>query len=324
MKVLVTGGSGFIGSRVMDVLAERGLDAVNFDIKKPIFDRHSDRWIRGDVVDLAQLSAAFGAVQPQAVIHLAAKAEIYAYDWNDFASIHTGTENLLAAIDAYGQLETLVNISTQLVIAPGYQPRSLLDYKPYTLYGEAKAYAESLLLQWRSPTHWLTVRPANIWGAHHPSFATAIWKYIAQRYYLHPDTPAPVLRTYGYVRNTAEQIVELMLQDKTRTHRQVFYAADAVMDSALWVDAFAEALTGKPSRRIPPPVLTAMGWAGDMAARLGRRVPIDSGRVMRMTESYPVPLERTLELTGSPKVTLDEGVAESVVWLRSLGPPFEH
>lgn len=322
MKILVTGGSGFIGSRVMDVLAGRSLNAVNYDIKAPTFDRHRDQWIAGDVTDLASLSGAFEAVQPNAVIHLAAKAEIYAYDWKDFDSIHTGTRNLLAAIDGYDRLETLVNISTQLVIAPGYQPRSLLDYRPYTLYGEAKAYAEALLLQWNSPVHWLTVRPANVWGPHHPSFASAIWKYIAQRYYLHPDTPQPVLRSYGYVRNAAEQIVALMLRNRQETHRQVFYAADAVMDSAIWVDAFAQALTGRPSRRVPTPVLTAMGLAGDLAARVGRRVPIDSGRVLRMTESYPVPLAPTLALTGAPRVPFQDGVAESVTWLRGLGAPF--
>jgi nucleoside-diphosphate-sugar epimerase len=320
--ILVTGGSGFIGSHVMDVLKERGFTAVNYDIKPPVFERHAAQWLEGDVTNLAQLTSAFETVRPQAVIHLAAKAEIYAYAWSDFDSIHAGTHNLLKAVDSYGQLETLVNISTQLVVGPGYQPRSLLDYKPYTLYGEAKAYAEALLYQWNSPTHWLTVRPANIWGPHHPSFATAIWKYIAQRYYLHPETSSPVLRTYGYVRNTAEQIVSLMLQDRQHTHRQVFYAADAVMDSSLWVDAFSKALTGKPSRRVPVPILTAMGWGGDLTARLGRRAPIDSGRVLRMTEDYPVPLERTHALTGEPSVQLDEGVIASTAWLRSLGSPF--
>ena len=84
--------------------------------------------------------------------------------WAGFASIHEGTKNLRDAIDGYGRLDRLVNISTQLVIGPEYQPRSLLDFRPYTIYGEAKAYAEALLLQWQSKTHWLTIRPANILG----------------------------------------------------------------------------------------------------------------------------------------------------------------
>jgi nucleoside-diphosphate-sugar epimerase len=321
MTVLVTGGSGFIGSRVMEALERRGLKAINYDIKPPIFPAQSPQWRLGDVTDLERLSEIIAEFQPRSIIHLAAKAEIYAYEWSDFDSIHLGTETLLKAIDGYGKLKSLVNISTQLVIAPGYEPRSLLDYQPYTLYGEAKAYAESLLLQWRSPVHWLTVRPANIWGPHHPSFADAIWKYIASRHYLHPDAREPVVRSYGYVENTAEQIVSLMLADRDLTHRQVFYAADAVLDSAVWVDAFAEGLTGRRARRIPAPLLRTMGRIGDLAQLVGRRAPIDSGRAMRMTQSYPVPLEATHALTGPPRVTLAAGVDASIVWLRHRSNP---
>lgn len=323
MKVLVTGGSGFIGSRVVDVLLEHQFPVANYDINPPTFASHNGYWFPGDVCDPARLSSCFSEFQPDAVIHLAAKAEIYAFEWVDFDAIHRGTENLLVAIDAYGKLDQLVNISTQLVIAPGYEPKSLLDYRPYTIYGEAKAYAEAALLQWRSPVHWLMVRPTNIWGPRHPSFANAIWKYIAQRVYLHPNTRKPVLRSYGYVRNTAEQIVALMLSEPERTNRQVFYAADAVMDSAVWVDAFARALTGKPSRRANITILKAMGLVGDLAARAGTRLPIDSGRVLRMTTDYPVPLDPTFATIGPPRISFETGVAETVQWLKSLGAPFQ-
>lgn len=299
-----------------------GHEVINYDVKQPQFPSQITLWRQGDVTDLVRLSEVIEDFEPQSVVHLAAKAEIYAYDWRDFDSIHLGTENLLKAIDSYGRLETLVNISTQLVISPGYQPRSLLDFKPYTLYGEAKAYAEALLLQWRSPVHWMTVRPANIWGPHHPSYSDAIWKYIAHRYYLHPSTREPVARSYGYVQNAAEQIVALMLSDRELTHRQVFYAADAVLDSSIWVDAFAKALTGRRARRVPASMLHVLGRVGDLAGLIGKRAPIDSGRAMRMTESYPVPLDATHALTGPPRVSLEEGVAASTAWLRQLGPPY--
>ncbi len=106
--------------------------------------------------------------------------------------------------------------------------------------------------------------------------------------------------------------------DRSQTDRQVFYAGDAVLDSAAWVDAFALALTGKRSRRMKLPILRAMGWAGDVAMKLGIRPPIDSGRVMRMTHSYPLPLEPTLALTGTPRISLEAGVAETVQWLNGL------
>ena len=318
MRVFVTGGSGFIGSRVVDVLLDSGDTVLSFDVKAPIFDSQKKYWMEGDILDSARLDSCLASFAPDTVIHLAARADIYAQKWSDFASIHQGTENLLTAIDRYGKLNKLVNVSTQLVIGPQYTPRSLLDYRSYTMYGEAKAYAEGLILQWQTPVHWFTVRPTNIWGPHHPSFANAIWKYINKRVYLHPDGREPVMRSYGYVQNTAEQIVALMRCQSSQTDRQVFYIADAVMDSAVWVDAFSRALTGKPSRRMKIPLLKTMGWAGDICAKFGMRPPIDSGRVMRMTHSYSVPLERTLALTGTPRIPLEVGVAETVDWLHGI------
>lgn len=129
-----------------------------------------------------------------------------------------------------------------------------------TAYGEAKAHAEASLLQWQSGVRWFTVRPANIWGPYHPSFAGAIWKYIQRRVYLHPDK-LKVMRGYGYVRNAAEQIVALMKCDPGQTDRQIFYIADGVADSALWVDSFSLALTGHAARRMKVPFCEGNGMA---------------------------------------------------------------
>ena len=315
LKVLVTGGSGFIGSHTIDILLENGYTVSNFDIKTPWKSAHNNLWFQGDIVNLEDIYRAINEFEPNYIIHLAAHAEIYSNRWDDFASIHRGTENLLHAIDDYGRLERLLNVSTQLVIEPGYEPRSLLDYRPYTIYGEAKSYAESLLLQWRSSVHWVTVRPTNIWGPGHPSFSRAIWRYLHNRFYLHPMTKLPVFRTYGFVENTSAQIIKLLETDPAETYRQVFYAGDGVIDSSIWVDLFSRALTNKPAHRVPVPILRSMGALGDITARAGFRIPIDSGRVMRMTQSYAVPLERTLLLTGMPEIGIIQGVEKSVKWL---------
>lgn len=318
MRLLVTGGSGFIGSHFVDLALARGHQVLNYDIKAPTFTHQSEFWRQGDILvqpDLDRAAADFG---PEAIVHLAAHADITSREWEEFASIHRGTENILRMIDRTATVRSLANVSTQLVIGPGYEPRSLLDYRPYTLYGEAKARAEATVLQWQSDCHWFTVRPATIWGPHHPSFASQIWRYIDKRYYLHPTTREPVLRSYGYVRNTAAQLLGLVEADHAATSRQTYYLADAVLDSAVWVDAFARALTSRDARRIPAAMLKTMGWAGDVVKGVGLRSPIDSGRALRMTESYAVPLDATFAVTGAVPVPFEQGVSESVDWLRSL------
>jgi UDP-glucose 4-epimerase len=75
LRVLVTGGSGFIGSHVLDVLAARGHSAVNFDrVESPHHENGVVHTIRGDATDADVLAAAMDGCD--AVIHLAAMADV--------------------------------------------------------------------------------------------------------------------------------------------------------------------------------------------------------------------------------------------------------
>jgi UDP-glucose 4-epimerase len=74
-KVLVTGGSGFIGSHVVDKLAEAGHDPVIYDLREsPHHDRGSVDTVIGDLFDGERLESAMEDCD--AVVHLAAYADV--------------------------------------------------------------------------------------------------------------------------------------------------------------------------------------------------------------------------------------------------------
>jgi UDP-glucose 4-epimerase len=74
LKILVTGGSGFIGSHVVDVLAERGHTPIVFD-RVPSTHHNGDiETVLGDCTDVEVLAAAMKDCQ--AVVHLAAMADV--------------------------------------------------------------------------------------------------------------------------------------------------------------------------------------------------------------------------------------------------------
>lgn len=73
MKVLVTGGSGFIGSHLVDKLKDKGLDVRVFDGVMPTF-RKDIEYYQGSILDMTALGFAMNGVD--AVIHLAAIADV--------------------------------------------------------------------------------------------------------------------------------------------------------------------------------------------------------------------------------------------------------
>src|SRR4051812_41163335 len=83
MRVLVTGGAGFIGSHLVDALLERGDEVAIADhLHRSPRPWMTDALQRGaqlhvaDVRDLEPLMRAFTAAQPEVVLHLAAQVDV--------------------------------------------------------------------------------------------------------------------------------------------------------------------------------------------------------------------------------------------------------
>jgi UDP-glucose 4-epimerase len=75
VRVLVTGGSGFIGSHVVDRLIAHGHEPVNFDlVPSPFHDPSEVEYVHGDLLDPAAVRNAIRGTD--AVIHLAAVSDV--------------------------------------------------------------------------------------------------------------------------------------------------------------------------------------------------------------------------------------------------------
>jgi UDP-glucose 4-epimerase len=177
MRVLVTGGAGFIGSHLVDALLDRGAEVSMADhlhrSPKPWF---GEALLRGaqlyvaDLRDLPALRPAFAAARPEVVLHLAAQVDVRlsvadpAFD----AQVNVaGTVSVLEAAREVGA-SRVVMASTAAVYG---DPRDLptpesAPIAPLSPYGTSKAAAEWYLAQYRRlhGISTLALRMANVYG----------------------------------------------------------------------------------------------------------------------------------------------------------------
>lgn len=168
MKVLVTGGGGFLGSAICRQLLARGDEVIAYqrsDNKE--LEKQGIRLIRGSITDTEMLNTALKGVD--AVIHTAAKAGIWGPYDDYFRPNVTGTENVISACLNNG-IHKLVFTSSPSVTHADGDIEGGDESLPYaghynSPYPATKALAEQKIMAANCPElHTVSLRPHLIWG----------------------------------------------------------------------------------------------------------------------------------------------------------------
>ena len=319
MKVLITGGSGFIGTNLMEYYLSKGVEVINFSTDPPKKPEHKPYWKEVDILDNERLKREIRDFSPTYILNLAGRTGISEQNnLQHYATNFEGVRNLISATKNLAGLQRIIFTSSMLVCRPDYTPRDQTDYCPNTLYGQSKMLGEKVVREAGDlPYSWAIVRPTGIWGPWFEAPYTSLFKLIRMGLYVHPATSHPV-QSLGFVGNTVHQYDRLMRAPDEIVHGKMFYLADhPPTDLREWMNLVQRALKAPPIREVPIWVLRGAAKTGDMMKAVGwSNAPLYSSRLQNLLRSFVFDLEHFL-IEGLP-CSLEQGVEITVNWYENI------
>ena len=321
MKLLVTGGAGFIGSAVVRLAVARGHGVVNLDCLTYAANPENVASVAGsglyrfeqaDIRDRAALDRIFAAHAPDAVMHLAAESHVdRSIDGpGDFIQTNiTGTFNLLEAARAFwtGRGKPagfrFHHISTDEVfgsLGPTGQFTEDTPYDPRSPYSASKAASDHLVRAW-GETYGLPVVLTNCSNNYGPYHFPEKLIPVAILNALH-GRPIPVygtgenIRDWLYVEDHAEALLLVLEQGKLgRSYNIGGENERRNIDLVRTICALLDEMAPKPT-----PYADQITFVTDRPGH-DARYAIDPSRIRD-------------ELGWRPSITVEEGLRRTVRW----------
>tara|TARA_B100001564_G_C20591314_1_gene647954 strand:+ start:147 stop:1163 length:1017 start_codon:yes stop_codon:yes gene_type:complete len=139
-KYFVTGGSGFLGSYIIENLKKKDIDFINYDIIKP--NKYRENFFEGDIRDYEKVESALKSCNK--IIHSAASLPL---NKKDFKSINIeGTRNLVKAANLHN-IKHFSFISSSSIYGTKYKNAISEESIPLPVeaYGKSKYQAEKVI-----------------------------------------------------------------------------------------------------------------------------------------------------------------------------------
>lgn len=315
-RVLVTGGSGFIGTNLIEHFSSIGWPTLNLDWAPPRNPQHLGVSRAVDVSDVRGITAILREFRPTVVIHAAARTDLEGRSLADYRTNYDGVRSMITAMHECGSVQRALFFSSRLVCRIGYQPTSDVDYCPSTFYGESKVVGERHVRQLCDSIPWTIVRPTSIWGPWFDIPYRTFFDAIMSRRYVH-IRGCSIPKSFGFVGNTIFETHQLVMCSLERVAGRTFYLADyPPIDLREFGEAVQRCSGAPPIRTVPGWLLRGAAVAGDLLKHAGwKSVPLTSFRLHNMTTPMIHDLRPLEAIVGPLPYSLEEGVAETVRWM---------
>lgn len=320
-SLFVTGGTGFLGGRILELAIEQGALATALvrrpEIHSPVGDADAVRVVHGDLRDPASYAA--GLASHATVIHAATTCP----GWGSYADLRAeSARQVRGLIDATVKagVKRLVLVSSATVYGPGLRGEVTED-RPARLHGDlcgdAHADAEAIAREAAARLEVVIVRPALCYGGSDTRFLPRLFlDLVTGRSRVVGDGGGRLLVC------DVHRLADLVLKAATLPGAagQTFHAVDASQPT--WGEALrrvhAELQATAPLKSVPGWLARAAAAVSESAARLtGAQEPALTRHVVELvTAHHTLSTERARTVLGhEPRSdSLTEIVRHARVW----------
>jgi len=315
--ILITGGSGFIGSHLVDRLCSCG-EQVRCLLRRKNYSGlpAQAEAVFGELISGAGLEEALQGVDT--VIHLAGVTKALAVE-DYYAGNARATENLARAMQ--GRALRLVHVSSLAAAGPSLDGTPLgedAEARPFTHYGRSKLEAERVVR--RLAPDAVIVRPPVVYGPRD----TDVFRI------LKPISQGIAFQIAGgerwfsaiYVKDLVDGLIAAARA--AQAAGRTYFLANSKPVSWSELRAATARITGRKARilRLPGPVAYAAGWGAEMAAHVTGKPGIISREKVREAQCsyWTCDTRRAAEEIGfEARTPLDAGLADTFAWYREAG-----
>jgi len=326
MTVLVTGGSGFLGSHIVEQLTRAGRP-----VRALVRTSSDTRFLRslpgvelveGAVDDAASVRRAAAGVT--GIVHAAGLVKARSGD--EFMRVNRGgTENLLdVALENKGTLRRFVLVSSLAALRPsdanGTPVAEDAEPRPVTDYGKSKLAAERAALAKKSDLSLVILRPPAIYGPRDREIL-AFFKSIK----------LGVLPLLGSTQNRLSMIYGsdcasacIAALDRDVPSGSAYHVDDGSVHTLEELITLAESAMGKKARfrfHLPRKLVETAALGAEIYGRAtNRAVMLTRDKLNELFEQWVCDSTRArAELGWQPQVSFEEGVQRTMAFYREAG-----
>ena len=322
-RIVVTGGSGFIGAHFCHVFKERGDEIVILDLIEPSADIPHDRFVQGDIRDEVAVREALEGCDE--ILHLAAAHHDFGIEERTYFDVNeNGSHIITGVMDEFG-IRRITFYSTAAVYGSAIPPLSEeTPPQPESFYGKSKLAGERVLEEWVQQgdgRRCLVIRPTVTYGANNFANMYSLLRQIDKGRFFFASGSSNI-KSLSYIENIADATLFLMDKDDLSAFEVFNYIDKPDLTSVEIAESCYTSLGKKiPRLRIPMWILLLGAIPFDIIIALtGKNLPVSTPRIRKLfVDQTKFEAQKIIDAGFKAEASVRDGIERTAAWYLKRG-----